>query len=118
MTEAVPEPQVFVNIKQSGFVRTDMSCHSCSHNFYALLDFDLNGDHEVECPWCGHIHYRKIADGFVTESRYSYDPRSQKASDTDDRNVWKAKTVRIAAAPTAALLLRDLWLRRSDQEDV
>jgi len=31
---------------------------------------DINGNHEIECPHCGHIHYRVVEDGRVTDDRY------------------------------------------------
>lgn len=95
-----------------GLVKTDMHCHSCQKDFIAILDFDVNGDHEIECPHCAHIHYRATKDGKVTESRYSYDSRPRQVSENEERNVWKAKTERIQTVSTASLFMRDLWLRR------
>jgi hypothetical protein len=34
------------------------------------LDMSLDGNHEIECPLCQHIHYRVVKDGVVTEERY------------------------------------------------
>jgi DNA-directed RNA polymerase subunit RPC12/RpoP len=97
-----------------GLTRTDMHCHMCSKDFIAIIDFNLAGDHQIECPHCGHIHYRAIKDGKVTESRYSYDDRPRQISDAEDRNLWKAKTQPIATVSQASALIRDLWLRRDD----
>lgn len=49
---------------------TDLFCHDCGNNFTAELDMDINGNHEIECPHCGHIHYRVVEDGRVTGQRY------------------------------------------------
>ena len=50
--------------------QTEMYCHGCDNTFTAELDMDLNGNHEIECPHCGHIHYRVVEDGKVTGDRY------------------------------------------------
>lgn len=34
------------------------------------LDLGLNGNHEITCPYCQHIHYRVVENGVVTEDRY------------------------------------------------
>lgn len=49
---------------------TEMFCHDCRNNFTAELDMDINGNHEIECPHCGHIHYRVVENGRVTGERY------------------------------------------------
>lgn len=50
--------------------KTDMYCHECKNDFLAELDYGLNGNHEIVCPHCKHIHYRVIEDGEVTSERY------------------------------------------------
>lgn len=47
-----------------------MYCHECANDFTAELDMGINGNHEIECPHCGHIHYRVVEDGEVTSERY------------------------------------------------
>ena len=34
------------------------------------LDLSLNGNHQITCPLCQHIHYRVVKDGEVTEERW------------------------------------------------
>ncbi len=51
-------------------VPTDLYCHGCGKDFIAKLDFGLNGNHEIKCPHCSHIHYRVIENGEVTGDRY------------------------------------------------
>lgn len=97
-----------------GLTKTDMHCHMCGKDFIAIINFDLNGDHEIECPHCAHIHYRKVEAGKVTESRYSYDSRPRVVSENEERNVWKAETKPIQTVSHAHQFMRDLWLRRED----
>jgi DNA-directed RNA polymerase subunit RPC12/RpoP len=99
--------------KETGLVRTDMYCHDCGKNFIATLDFDLDGDHEIECPSCAHIHYRKIIAGVVTGERHDSDQTIHKV---EKRHIWKSTTQPIVTS-TASMYIRDLWLNRSDIPD-
>lgn len=51
-------------------VRTDLYCHDCSHSFIAAIDYSIDGNHVVECPYCGHKHCRVIQGGEVTGDRW------------------------------------------------
>jgi len=50
--------------------KTLLYCHGCDTSFTVEFDYSLNGNHEVKCPNCGHIHYRVIENGEVTGDRY------------------------------------------------
>lgn len=93
-----------------GLCRTDMHCHECGKNFLARLDFDIEGNHEIECPICGHIHYRVIEKGVVTGERWNSKYSTHKVS---GRNVWK-HTDLVMRTTSAAEFLRDLWLNPSE----
>ena len=100
-------------LRNEGLVRTDMHCHACSEkglppSFIARIDYGLNGNHEIECPRCGHLHYRKIVDGVITDDRYHSDNHTHRVG---GNNVWKSETVPIETS-TAQMFLRDLWLKR------
>lgn len=90
--------------------RTDMYCTECSKNFIAQLDFALDGNHVVECPYCGHEHCRVIKGGEVTGDRW--ESRTQRI-DVEKRCVWKADS-RPIQTTTAAAFIRDAWLNRMD----
>ena len=96
--------------KQVGLTRTDMWCHACAKNFIAKIDFSLNGQHAVECPSCGHLHYRKIKDGVVTEERYDSDANTHFV---ERRNVWKSETQPMTTS-VAHAFIRERWLNRGD----
>lgn len=92
--------------------RTDMHCTNCSKNFVARLDFSLNGNHVVLCPWCLHEHCRVITDGEVTEARW--ESRNGVAThNVPTSSVWKSDSQPIVTS-TAFGFLRDKWLNRSD----
>lgn len=87
-----------------------MSCTECSKNFIATLDLELDGNHVVECPHCGHEHCRVVEKGVVTGDRW--ETRKQRI-DVNKRCVWKADSKPIVTS-TAASFIRDLWLNRLD----
>lgn len=93
-------------------VRTDMNCSECSRNFIATLDMGLDGNHIVECPYCGHEHCRVIKAGKVTSERW--ESRMQRV-DVDKRCVWKSDSQPIKTT-TAAQFLREKWLNREDTQ--
>lgn len=99
--------------QQSGIVRTDVYCHACDRNFIAHIDYDVDGKHVVECPYCGHHHFRQIQQGIVSKQRHDSDP-SLAHRDRAERGMWKHHSMPIATA-TVSHFLRDRWLNRSDQ---
>jgi DNA-directed RNA polymerase subunit RPC12/RpoP len=54
----------------NGTRKTEIYCHECERYFTVELDLDLDGNHEIKCPNCGHTHYRVIEKGRVTGERY------------------------------------------------
>ena len=50
--------------------RTRIFCHECNGNFTAELEMFVNGNQEIACPNCGHVHYRVVENGRVTGDRY------------------------------------------------
>jgi len=43
-----------------GEQRTVFQCTECNKGIVALLDYDIDGNHVIECPHCGHEHCRVI----------------------------------------------------------
>lgn len=91
--------------------RTDLWCHACDRSFLALIDFRLDGNHQIECPRCGHVHYRVIKNGIATSDRFDSDQRATHAVPT--RHAWRSASQPVASS-TVSHFLRDLWLNRSD----
>lgn len=90
--------------------RTDLYCTECSKNFIAQLDYSLDGNHVLECPYCAHEHCRVVKNGEVTDVRW--ESRAQRI-DVDKRCVWKSDS-RPMQTTTAASFIRDAWLSRAD----
>lgn len=91
-------------------VRTDMLCTECHKNFIAQLDFIIDGNHIIECPYCGHEHCRVIKNGVVSGDRWS--SRMQRV-DVDKRCVWKADSKPMMTS-AASYYIRELWLNKLD----
>jgi DNA-directed RNA polymerase subunit RPC12/RpoP len=85
-----------------GIVRTDCDCHSCSGRFIAKLNYDIDGDHRVVCPRCGHIHYRTIQKGVVTETRWNSRPQEKEFVEVKTELYWRDDALEIETATPAA----------------
>ena len=90
--------------------RTDISCHVCNKMFIAELDFSINGDNIIECPNCGHEHYRTIKDGKITEARWD---SSKIVTRVKGKSVWKSNVIK-ARTSSVSVFIRDCWINRSD----
>jgi hypothetical protein len=42
----------------------------CGKYFLTYLRDDFSGNYSIQCPGCGHIHYRYIEDGLVSDKRH------------------------------------------------
>lgn len=104
-------PETDINV-QRGPVRTDLHCTECGQNFIAELDFSIDGNHVVECPFCLHEHWRVIKNGRVTSDRHGSGPATVRVP---RKRVWKHNVLQIKTS-SAAMFLRDRWLNRSDGE--
>ena len=94
--------------------RTEMFCHFCNTTFVAELDFDINGNHEIFCPHCDHIHCRTIKDGKITGIRWAN--RNDNVIQVRGRSVWRSSVIK-AQTSTVAMFIRDQWLNRSDIDE-
>jgi len=51
--------------------RQEIYCHGCSQYVQFDIDVNLDGQHTIVCPVCGHEHYRIVRNGKVTEARWA-----------------------------------------------
>jgi transposase-like protein len=61
--------------------RQELYCHACGNYVQFDLDVEMEGNHVLTCPKCGHEHCRVVKDGKVTEDRW------------DQRNIDQTYTV-------------------------
>jgi DNA-directed RNA polymerase subunit RPC12/RpoP len=97
-------------LHDKGVQRTDIYCHKCYKTFIAEINHNIEGNHILECPHCGHEHYRTIKKGIITESRWDSQNYNTKNKIVTDR-VWKSSTNYLKMqTSTASAFIRDKWL--------
>lgn len=98
------------HLKFEGEVKTSIHCHNCTKDFLALLDYDINGNHVIECPHCHHEHLRKIVDGKITDDRWG--SREQRKDDVIRcRRTWKHSVIQARTTATSEFI-RERWQTR------
>ncbi len=50
--------------------RQELFCHVCRKYVQIILDTEIDGNHVIKCPNCGHEHCRVVKNGVVTEDRW------------------------------------------------
>jgi len=50
--------------------KQELYCHGCDRYVQFEIDMELEGRHMLECPSCGHKHYRVVVDGNITDGRW------------------------------------------------
>lgn len=99
-------------VEGGGVQRTEMHCHNCNKQFVAELNFDINGNHVIECAHCGHEHCRTIKSGKITEARWE-GRNDSSATRVSGRSVWKSSVIQAQTSSVSAFI-RERWLNRSD----
>lgn len=93
-----------------GIQRTDVDCTDCGKVFVAKLNHDLDGNHQILCPYCGHEHWRVIKKGVVTGDRWGSQNGPNRPVTTE--RLWSDRTIGIETN-TAAGFIRDRWLKKA-----
>lgn len=57
--------------------RQELYCHNCGKYVQFNLDLSLDGNYKLDCPNCGHDHYRVVKDGKITDERYGQSSAQQ-----------------------------------------
>jgi len=90
-----------------GIQRTNVDCTHCSRVFVAKINHDLDGNHKIICPYCGHEHWRAIKKGIVTADRWGSQHGPNREVPTE--RMWSDRTVGIETN-TAAEYIRRKWI--------
>lgn len=87
-------------------MRQELVCTNCRITVHFDMDFDLDGNHEIACPKCSHIHYRVVTGGKITEVRYRSSQPTYYAS-----NVTVTGTAYVdSQTTTATFYMSTSWL--------
>lgn len=87
----------------------DLYCHNCDKNFIAKLNFEVSGNHIINCPHCNHEHCRVIEKGKVTSDRW--DGRNDTNVNVERRNIIKLEN-NIGVSISASHFLREKWINK------
>lgn len=95
--------------------RQELWCHNCTRYVQFDMDMELNGNHVLECPNCGHEHCRVVKDGIITDDRW--DTRngntyaiSASSATTTTTSVTMTYYSASTGTGTGAYLLSSSWL--------
>jgi DNA-directed RNA polymerase subunit RPC12/RpoP len=50
--------------------RAPLSCTNCRQTVVVTINRHATGNLTIECPRCGHEHYRYVVNGVITEDRW------------------------------------------------
>lgn len=53
--------------------KKEFNCPECHKYFDFMINTALTGNYRIHCPSCGHVHYRHVKDGAITETRFTND---------------------------------------------
>ena len=59
---------------RDNFEKQELHCHNCGKYVRFDLDLSIDGDYKLECPNCGHLHFRVVKDGIIKDTRWGQDP--------------------------------------------
>lgn len=51
--------------------KQELYCHACQNYVQFDLDLSVDGNYRLDCPNCGHDHYRVVKKGKITDVRYA-----------------------------------------------
>ena len=103
----LPKVQLNDALKGDSPRRSDTYCHDCGKTFISQIDFRLDGNHVIICPYCGHEHCRVVKDGMITNDRWDDANDGKKVL----ARVWTGSANIRIENTKAADFLRKKWLR-------
>lgn len=84
--------------------RQELHCHNCDNYVQFNLDLSRDDNYVLDCPKCGHKHYRVVRDGKITDERWGQDPSQNQGGYTPNTQTqWttiSATTVTVTATST------------------
>lgn len=81
--------------------RQELHCHNCGNYVQFNLDLSRNDNYVLDCPKCGHKHYRVVKDGKITDERWGQDPSQNQGWGTQTQwTTVSAATITVTATST------------------
>ena len=89
--------------------RQELYCHACGRYVQFNLDLSVDGNYKLDCPNCGHDHYRVVKDGKITDERYDQS-RSQQSWMTVSGYVTSSATSSYDTSTASSVYLYRSWM--------
>jgi len=51
--------------------RQELHCHACNQYVQFDIEMEIDGNHVLKCPNCGHEHCRVVKNGIITGERWA-----------------------------------------------
>ena len=110
LNHALPKPKPKPPRKE----RQEIHCHECNRYVQFDIDMGLDGQHVLNCPNCGHLHYRVVRNGIITAERWGRDP-SQDMPIYSASNITYTTTMTISAGSSTSYIYDTTgWSSTSD----
>lgn len=96
--------------------RQEIYCHDCGLYVHFDIDVELNGNHVLNCPNCGHQHCRVVDNGKITDIRWDSRNRAVPVYPVSGSTITTATTSiyfstgSTATAATGHWFLSQSWL--------
>jgi len=90
--------------------RQELYCTECHRYVQFDLEMDGDGDYEIACPNCQHLHYRKVINGLVSEERWRSSSNYISASNTTYSITSTYTTYATAATTDSSVFLYEAWM--------
>ncbi len=92
--------------------RQEIYCHACNRYVQFDIDLELNGNHILDCPTCGHEHCRVVQDGRITGERWAQrnGPAFQVYTSSVSSSATSATTNTFQASATGGIFLAQSWM--------
>lgn len=91
--------------------RQDLHCTNCGRHVQFDMDFGLDGNHEITCPECEHVHYRVVEGGRITEDRWRSSMQTYVVTSiTSSAATYYTTAIATGTSTAGTWFLHDAWL--------
>ena len=70
-------------------------CTNCSWWNYPMLSDTMDGNYEIVCGNCGHIHYRVIKNGVVIDDKVQEEAKWNDSRWSKNVDKWSGDTIHV-----------------------
>lgn len=89
--------------------RQELWCHGCENYVQFSMDLNMDGNHVLDCPVCGHQHYRVVRNGKITGIRW----RNSAGTGIAVTRVTYSVTSTSDSTTSSSVFLQQAWSNRT-----